>query len=104
MKKISLILFAAIVSVICYFDWISRNRTTSPQSVASTPTATITLKKILNRYSIVFILGEDKEVDNLYYKEALRYYTINAEGKTDFVVSTCRSLSEVKDFLKGNSN
>jgi hypothetical protein len=55
-----------------------------------------------NRTSITFILGEDKDPNNRYYEEASHYYTHNRSGKTDYVVSSCRSLTEVKDYLKEN--
>lgn len=52
------------------------------------------------RACITFILGEDREEDNRYYAEATNYYTYNKKGKTDFLVTTCRSLLEVRDYLE----
>ena len=54
------------------------------------------------RLSITFILGEDKEWDNPYYAQATNYYTHNSEGKTEYVITTCRSLVEVREFLTNN--
>ena len=54
------------------------------------------------RESITFILGEDKEDDNPYYKEAIKYYLYNEVDKTDYVVTDCRSLSELLNYLKNN--
>ena len=61
-----------------------------------------TLKEVLKRESITFILGEDKEKDNPFYAEATNYYLFNKEGKTEQVVTNCRSLLEVQNFLKEN--
>jgi hypothetical protein len=54
------------------------------------------------RESITFILGEDKDEHNRYYREALLYYTHNPEGRTDRVVGRCRSLLEARDYLEKN--
>ena len=54
------------------------------------------------RKSITFILGEDKETDNTYYQEAMHYYRHNQNGKTDYVITHCRSLHEVKLYLTEN--
>jgi len=58
---------------------------------------------IEERKSITFILGDDKEEDNRYYKEATAYYTNNAEGKTNYLITTFRSLTEVRDYLEVNA-
>lgn len=52
------------------------------------------------RESITFILGEDKTNDNRYYEEASRYYANHPDGKTDYLVTTCRSLVEVHNYLE----
>jgi len=51
------------------------------------------------RPSVAFILGNDKQAENPYYEQALRYYTTNPKAKTDFVVTECRSLEEMKSYL-----
>jgi hypothetical protein len=53
----------------------------------------------VDRQSITFILGEDKDTRNPYYAEAAKYYRNNAEGKTTYMIDNCRSLTEVRDFL-----
>lgn len=59
-------------------------------------------KEKFKRESITFILGEDKELDNPFYAEATNYYLFNEEGKTEQVVTNCRSLLEVQDYLNEN--
>lgn len=54
------------------------------------------------RASVTFILGEDLEDDNRYYSEAMMYYRSNKESRTDFTVTKCRSLLEVKNWLETN--
>jgi len=49
--------------------------------------------------SITFILGTDKHPDNPFYRYAENYYRLNAKDKTEWVVTTCRSLVEVQDYL-----
>ncbi len=53
-----------------------------------------------NRESITFILGEDREENNPFYAEATNYYLYNEEAKTDRLVTNCRSLLEVQDYLE----
>jgi hypothetical protein len=54
----------------------------------------------IDRESITFILGEDKESNNPFYAEAANYYLYNKEGKTDHFVTGCRSLLEVQEYLE----
>jgi len=53
----------------------------------------------IGRESITFILGEDKGTKNPYYAQATKYYKYNGAGKTDYLVTTCRSLLEVRNYL-----
>ncbi len=50
------------------------------------------------RESITFILGDDAS-DNTFYQEAARYYTVNNDDRTEYVVGICRSLKEVRNYL-----
>jgi hypothetical protein len=104
MKKSSLIILAGILTSIicCYVGWTSLHPSVASKHAASTRDTTPLRKSIIRRLNIAFILGEDKETDNPYYDEAYRYYTTNPEGKTDYVVTTCRSLLEVKQYLQKN--
>lgn len=54
----------------------------------------------IDRESITFILGEDKESNNPFYTEASNYYLYNEEGKTDHFVTGCKSLLEVQKYLE----
>ena len=49
--------------------------------------------------NITFLLGEDKESDNPFYTEATNYYLFNEEGKTERVITNCRSLLEVQTYV-----
>jgi hypothetical protein len=104
MKRKILITITGVLTVIscCYFGWIYR-KPVRPLSSELTIDTTLTSAAVQNRMSVAFILGEDKEDDNPFYKEAELYYRINPQGRTDQVVNTCRSLLEVKRYLKTNS-
>ena len=52
------------------------------------------------RESITFILGEDREADNPFYREATLFYSSHPDANTDYLVTSCRSLSEVHRYLK----
>ena len=56
-----------------------------------------------DRESITFILGDDNNAKNAYYREASLFYTENEAGRTDYIVSTCRSLLEVRDYLEDHT-
>jgi hypothetical protein len=103
--KRTLITLAGIFTSItcCYLLWFSTEPVASSERVTMTSAPIAPHKITQSRLSIAFILGEDKEADNPYYAEAMRYYTTHAEGKTDFIITTCRSLTEVKDYLKKNA-
>ncbi len=51
------------------------------------------------RESITFILGDDTEEDNMFYKEAARYYQYDLIDRTEYMVNSCRSLTEVREYL-----
>jgi len=101
--KRTLITLAGILTstACCYMLWFSTVPAPLSKGVV-VPSDSIMQDKITSRLSVAFILGDDKEVDNPYYHEAMRYYTTNPEGKTDVIVTTCRSLTEVKAYLKKN--
>jgi len=52
------------------------------------------------RESITFILGEDRETDNPFYREATLFYSSHPDANTDYLVASCRSLGEVHQYLK----
>lgn len=59
----------------------------APESVAPAP-----------RASITFIMGEDRGA-NKYYTRAAFYYRADPVDRTEYVVSECRSLLAVRDYL-----
>jgi len=60
----------------------------------------ITPIKSILREDITFILGVDKKANNPYYSEAINYYAFNPAGKTKHLVTNCRSLQEVSEYLE----
>lgn len=57
----------------------------------------------VSRENITFILGEDKELSNPYYALAEKYYRTNEAGKTEHVVTSCRTFVDIRDYLEKNS-
>lgn len=55
-----------------------------------------------SRESITFILGEDREFDNPYYKEAEIYYRHSFTDRTEFLTTSCRTMQEVREYLVNN--
>lgn len=53
-----------------------------------------------SRESITFIMGEDVEANNQYYTQAYNYYTTSEHDRTEYIVTHCRSLLEVKEYLE----
>lgn len=103
MKKTTLILTGILISIICcYLSWISCQPIAASKIIMNTRDTESVAETTARRYSIAFILGEDKEADNPYYNEAFRYYTTNPDEKTDFIIRTCRSMLEVKKHLERN--
>ena len=54
------------------------------------------------RQEITFILGEDFNTRNPFYFNTELYYRFNKQEKTDVVITNCRSLTEVQDYLREN--
>lgn len=57
----------------------------------------------VQRENITFILGEDNNIDNPYYRKAEKYYKTNPGNRTEYVITSCRSLVEVRNYLAGNA-
>ena len=51
------------------------------------------------RQNITFILGEDQGLKNPFYSKAEQYYRMDEKEKTEFVITSCRSLAEVQEYL-----
>ncbi len=54
------------------------------------------------RQSITFILGDDEKGAKPYYSLAFDYYRTDKFARTENINNTCRSLSEVRDYLRDN--
>jgi len=52
-----------------------------------------------SREGITFILGEDRERDNPFYAEAETYYRHSFKDRTEHLITTCRSMQEVREYL-----
>jgi len=55
-----------------------------------------------SRESITFILGDDANSNNKYYHEAAEYYRVDNNDRTEYLVSSCRSLTEISSYLINN--
>ena len=101
-SKIFITLAGILTTIVCcclvYFTQEDIDNTNVPGVDATLCSTQVSSEQM----SIAFILGEDKETDNPYYSEATRYYSTNAHDKADVVVTSCRSLWEVKEHLKTN--
>lgn len=74
-----------ILGIFCLITKLSLNQETA------------TSELIPKRSNVVFILGEDQNIENPYYDLAKRYYLL----QKDFIlVDTCRSLVAVRDYLE----
>ncbi len=51
------------------------------------------------REDITFILGNDRNDANPFYRKAEIYFRTNENERTEYVVTSCTSLSEVQDYL-----
>lgn len=79
------------------------------QEKHTTPVVVRSLQKVLldndqmtkeARASITFIMGEDGNTSNRYYRAAEGYYRFHPIDRTEQVITHCRSLSELKDYLE----
>lgn len=61
-------------------------------------------KETIERRSITFILGEDHESENRFYRNAEGYFTLNPQARTDEVIEHARSLNEVYGIINDRYN
>jgi hypothetical protein len=98
------ILIAALIAVPLFFSLnISDKRNTEQVILKNSRTgnnAGIFSKS--ERSSITFILGEDKKDSKPYYSLAFDYYKTDKSVRTEYLINSCRSLSEVRDYLRDN--
>ncbi len=60
------------------------------------------IEETATRSSVTFIMGEDGDADNPYYKEAEAYYRSLPSGHSDIIITEFRSLLEIRDYLENN--
>lgn len=100
-RSIYTLILGVIVCVLCCYQaiisFVQQKGEPSAQSAVAENVPDI-IKPLRER--ITFILGEDREANNRYYAEATNYYTHNKKGRTEYLVTTCRSLLEVRDYLE----
>ena len=99
MNTINQILFLLITAI---FSTQSINSNLKP-IVEMSDSSAIVAEETINpaRENIIFILGEDSEEDNQYYKIAESYYRENPSTKNSILIQSCRSLEEVLESLRG---
>ncbi len=54
------------------------------------------------RETVTFIMGEDKDESNPYYAEAEKYYRMNPTTFQERLITSCRSLKEIMDYLQNH--
>lgn len=65
-------------------------------------TSTITppkTKQMQGRQSITFILGKDENYDLPFYEEAFYYFANHPFDQTEYIITSCRSLLDVRNYL-----
>lgn len=65
-----------------------------PVNFAKQPEVTAT-----ERENITFILGEDEKPEENYYASATQFYRTHPTEKTEQLITSCRSILEVRDYL-----
>jgi hypothetical protein len=88
-RSIITLTFGTLICMMCVYVFMSR--------IEGNPDLKATVMPV--RESITFVLGEDKEADNPYYEEAMYYYRYHPEAGTTYLITECRSLLEVRDYL-----
>jgi len=55
--------------------------------------------RLLERQSVTFILGDDIDSSNPFYRNAQQYFKYNDKDKTDLIVTSCNTLLDVQEYL-----
>ncbi len=77
----------------------------TPKSVSIIPTKVapnITSPKTRQMYgreSITFILGEDQDPANPFYEDAFFYFSNHPYDRTEYIITSCQSLLDVRNYL-----
>lgn len=56
-------------------------------------------RQMYGRESITFILGQDKDAANPFYEEAFFYFSNHPYDRTEYIITSCRSLLDVRNYL-----
>ncbi len=62
----------------------------------------IEISEAQKKNTITFILGTDSKANNPYFEKAGQYFRFSTENKTEWVVDSCKTLEEIKAFLREN--
>jgi len=103
-RKLIIVAFSSFLYLVAIVLLVYLAPKKKPPITAAKPVVvdTVMVKPIPPRESITFILGEDHNRKNPYYTEAADYYRMNKKDRTEYLVTTCRSLLEVRDYLEKN--
>jgi len=56
-------------------------------------------KQMYGRESITFILGKDRNFDIPFYEEAFYYFANHPYDQTEYIITSCNSLLDVRNYL-----
>jgi len=56
-------------------------------------------KQMVGRESITFILGKDRNFDIPFYEEAFYYFANHPYDRTEYIITSCNSLLDVRNYL-----
>jgi hypothetical protein len=85
-----------LICTVCFFSCNQKKKTSQqPVTIAEVEV----MEDTLPRTSITFILGHDKSEYNQYYTLAGHYYRLHEEDKTEIVIDSITSLSELCRYL-----
>ena len=87
------------ISILILISFLFLSSCQKDEKINISPEPCIIEKPIEKRQNITFILGEDKSETNKYYQLAEAYYRTNPKTQDDVLVTTCRSLAEVRNYL-----
>lgn len=89
------------IAVLLILIMIRESRKKTNQNISKIETSSV--MQDTSRMDITFVLGEDAPDGNQYYTEAINFYQYNEEHRAEILVTTCRSLQEMRDYLEENA-
>jgi hypothetical protein len=96
-------IIALILLVSCNERKETNSSTSDSDSVSIHIAADTLMPVAASAESVTFILGEDKSSENPYYAEATKYFNSETPEKTLHLVTSCRSLVEVRQYLTNHA-